>query len=276
MRIAEIYSSLQGEGLLTGTPSVFIRTSGCNLRCWFCDTPYTSWQPEGEDLSVDEIMRRAVESAAKATPRSPATDLRHPATDLRPPTSGLRPPTSDLGSGSLKAELQPATSDVRHAVLTGGEPMLFAELIPLSQRLHEAGYHITIETAGTLNLPVECDLMSISPKLSNSTPPAERDPRWRRRHEQSRHAPEVIRRLLGEYEYQLKFVVDSPSDCDDVERYLEEFPEVDRRRVLLMPQGTDLKSLEARREWLEPLCRERGLRYCPRRHIEWYGHTRGT
>src|SRR5688572_8796325 len=49
VRIAEIYSSLQGEGRLTGTPSVLVRTSGCNLRCWFCDTPFTSWRPEGED-----------------------------------------------------------------------------------------------------------------------------------------------------------------------------------------------------------------------------------
>src|SRR5687768_4443434 len=48
MLISEIYSSLQGEGLLTGTPSVFVRASGCNLRCWYCDTPYTSWEPEGE------------------------------------------------------------------------------------------------------------------------------------------------------------------------------------------------------------------------------------
>src|SRR3954471_24033812 len=54
--IAEIFSSLQGEGLLTGTPSVFVRASGCNLRCWFCDTPYASWQPEGEDWSVEEIV----------------------------------------------------------------------------------------------------------------------------------------------------------------------------------------------------------------------------
>ena len=56
MRMAEIYSSMQGEGLLTGTRSVFVRASGCNLRCQFCDTRYASWQPEGEDLSVDEIL----------------------------------------------------------------------------------------------------------------------------------------------------------------------------------------------------------------------------
>ena len=68
-----------------------------------------------------------------------------------------------------------------HAVLTGGEPMLFAELIPLCERLRAAGWHITIETAGTLYLPVVCDLMSISPKLSNSTPTVGQAPRWRER-----------------------------------------------------------------------------------------------
>lgn len=56
MRISEIFYSIQGEGELTGIPSVFIRTSGCNLRCSWCDTPYASWRPEGEDLSIAEIV----------------------------------------------------------------------------------------------------------------------------------------------------------------------------------------------------------------------------
>ena len=61
MRIAEIYRSIQGEGFLTGTESVFVRTSGCNLRCWYCDTPYAAWHPEGEDLELSAIRARITE-----------------------------------------------------------------------------------------------------------------------------------------------------------------------------------------------------------------------
>src|SRR5579884_3467399 len=58
LKIAEIFYSLQGEGGLVGVPSVFVRTSGCNLRCAWCDTPYASWHPEGEQMTVDEVIAR--------------------------------------------------------------------------------------------------------------------------------------------------------------------------------------------------------------------------
>lgn len=228
MRIAEIFESLQGEGLLTGTRSVFIRTSGCNLRCWFCDTPYASWQPEGEDLPVDEILSRT-----------------------------LANPT-------------------RHVVVTGGEPMLFSELLPLCAALHSAGRHITIETAGTLYLPVACDLLSISPKFASSAPSSSEHPVWHARHERTRHVPEVLRQLVTEYAYQLKFVIDSPRDCDEVTAFLQAFPGVRRDAVWLMPQGTDDATLTAASTWLEPYCATAGLRFCPRRQIEWFGNRRGT
>jgi 7-carboxy-7-deazaguanine synthase len=166
--------------------------------------------------------------------------------------------------------------DTRHVVVTGGEPMLFAESIPLCERLHGAGRHVTIETAGTLYLPVACDLMSISPKFASSAPVADEHPHWHRRHERERHRPEVIRRLIAEYAYQIKFVIDSPADLELVGEYLAEFPEITRERVLLMPQGADQVELEARGTWLRPYCEEEGLVFCPRKQIEWYGPVRGT
>ncbi len=158
MKVAEIYKSTQGEGILASTESVFVRASGCNLRCRYCDTPLASFEPRGDDLSVDQIVEQV----------------------------------EQLGGS--------------HVVLTGGEPMLYAELIPLGRRLREKNRHITVETAGTLYLPVACDLMSISPKLSNSTPSPADEPKWSPRHDRTRDAPDVIRRLVREYPYQIKFV----------------------------------------------------------------------
>jgi 7-carboxy-7-deazaguanine synthase len=86
----------------------------------------------------------------------------------------------------------------------------------------------------------------------------------------------VIRRLVAEHRYQMKFVVDRPADCDEIERYRSEFPEIDRDRVMLMPQGTNAQELSQRARWLVPYCAAAGLHYCPRRHIEWFGLVRGT
>lgn len=65
MFVTEIFQSIQGEGCLTGMPSVFARTGGCNLRCNWCDTPYASWQPEGQELSVDEITRQVLQYSTR-------------------------------------------------------------------------------------------------------------------------------------------------------------------------------------------------------------------
>ena len=166
--------------------------------------------------------------------------------------------------------------DTEHVVVTGGEPMLFAELIPLCGRLRAIGRHVTIETAGTLYLPVTCDLMSISPKFASSAPDVKSESHWHRRHERERHRPEVIRRLTAEFAYQVKFVVDAPDDLDAVRDYLAEFPAIERQRVLLMPQGVERDQLEARSMWLKPFCEAEGLVFCPRKQIEWFGPVRGT
>ncbi len=223
MRIAEIFYSIQGEGSLVGVPSIFVRTSGCNLRCSWCDTPYTSWNPEGDDWTLDRIV-----AAVDAYP-------------------------------------------ARNVVVTGGEPMIAREIVDLTTRLRDSGRHITIETAGTVFAPVACDLMSISPKLANSTPAGE----WAERHERLRIQPDMLRRLMAAYDYQLKFVIARPEDLSEV-RQLVRMLAADAGRVILMPEGTDAAVLRERAVWLAELCKREGFRFSPRLHVELYGNRRGT
>jgi len=224
MKIAEIFYSLQGEGTLLGVPSVFVRTSGCNLRCSWCDTPYTSWNPEGSEMSNAAIMDEVRKHGAQ------------------------------------------------HVVITGGEPMLFAPVVELTKELKALGQHITIETAGTVFQPVVCDLMSISPKLANSTPSEEPH---RSRHEKLRYQPDVLKRLMRDYDYQLKFVVASPEDLDEIRRMLAE-TEADRGKVLLMPEGRTPAITQERALWIAEICKREGFRFSPRLHVDLWGDQRGV
>ena len=117
IKINEIFCSVQGEGHFTGTAAVFIRTSGCNLRCSFCDTEHEGFT----EMSVDDIVTESTKYAS------------------------------------------------RHAVITGGEPSLQAELPQLVEALHKAGFFVQIETNGTCPLPNTIDWVTCSPKITDKT-----------------------------------------------------------------------------------------------------------
>ena len=229
MKIAELFYSIQGEGKLTGVPSVFVRTSGCNLRCAWCDTPYASWRPEGEDLTYKQVIQRVKKFHA------------------------------------------------RHVVLTGGEPMIMPDLVPLVDELISSGHHVTVETAGTRYQPIKVHLASVSPKLSNSTPWNIERGRFADLHEKNRLEPQVIQQFIDtSWDFQLKFVVAFEKDLDEIDALLEKLTEWEPTDVLLMPEGVDPATLAARSGWIVEVCKARGFRFCPRLHVMLYGNQRGT
>jgi 7-carboxy-7-deazaguanine synthase len=165
-----------------------------------------------------------------------------------------------------------------HFVLTGGEPMIAPGIHELAQQLREQGKHITIETAATIAPGgIECDLASLSPKLSNSSPEAKTSESHRRSHERLRWQPEVVRQWVDGYDYQLKYVVTGEADLAEIQ---EQISGLDRPippdRVLLMPEGTSGAALDARQEMITSICKRYGYRYCDRLHIRLYGNKRGT
>jgi len=229
--ISETFVSIQGEGKLTGVPSWFVRVSGCNLRCVWCDTPYASWKPEGKTRTIADLLEEA---------------------------SGVK------------------RRGVAHAVVTGGEPMMFAAIEALIAGLSREGIHVTVETAGTIFRDVAADLMSISPKLANSTPPEAVGGAWTARHESRRINTPALQQLLDRYaDRQLKFVLADAREVREIDGVLSSLRGWKPEEVLLMPEGVSSPSRE-RTQALAALCVERGWRYCHRLHIEVYGNKRGT
>ena len=135
--------------------------------------------------------------------------------------------------------------------------------------------HVTIETAGTVYQPVTCDLMSISPKLANSTPPRREGGRWAAQHDRLRYQPDVLKQLMKEYEYQLKFVISASGDLAEIETILRD-TNANRSRVLLMAEGTDAETIRDRARWIAEIAKREGFRYSPRLHIDLWGNQRGV
>ena len=240
----EIFYSLQGEGISVGVPSVFVRCSGCNLQCHWCDTEYT-WNWLGTSYAH-----------AKDRPDRPAKHDRQ----------------------SMQVRLSPAEvariiglSHCNNVVFTGGEPMLQQDQLAkvaliLSGENHE--YEFEVETNGTvLPHPGFDEIVTrynVSPKLSNALLPRS-----------VRLIPDVIAALVQSPKATFKFVCNSVADAAEIATFQAEFL-VTNRRILVMPEATDQQSLQEHREAVFELCRERGWRYTDRLHIAIFGNRRGV
>jgi 7-carboxy-7-deazaguanine synthase len=231
MIISEIFYSLQGEGLLAGVPSVFVRLAGCPLRCRWCDTKYAWDYQAGRDYTVSQI----VEEVRKI--------------------------------------------NCEYVVITGGEPMVTADLRcrkdlnELVKSFKGLDKHITIETAGLWyepNLP--CDLMSISPKLSNSEP---NEPNAAKIHNKVKPDLAVLRELIDNFNYQLKFVVDSEKDITEILPTVKALSRADNKRVFLMPQAQTRDELLAKSLMVAELCKQTSFTFCQRLQIMLWDNQKG-
>nr|DAV13135.1 MAG TPA: organic radical activating enzyme [Caudoviricetes sp.] len=251
--INEIFGpTIQGEGVWTGCPAIFIRLNGCNLRCVFaggsiCDTPYTSHHAEKvEPMEIEEVIREIEEKMKGNT----ITDL----------------------------------------VITGGEPLLqkeaLGELLREFKNRHKE-VKITVETNGSI-LPTETlfhyvSLWSVSPKLANSgcfegTDIPEKE---RKMHHKNRYNPKALSEFVAQANaFQFKFVYtndETEKMVDEVmDPLVKEFGSYVHSRVLIMPEGQTLSQINMSTEKALPVCYKRGWRFCDRLHIRVWGDKRGV
>ena len=237
--VNEIYPCLQGEGVNLGKPSLLIRLQICNLRCKWCDTPYTH------------------------TRKSDPVDAQEP--------NGKQ----NFKRFSLSELLETIKSfPIKHLIVSGGEPTL--QNIGLLMRSLSSDYTAEVESNGTriphTQIPnfLEGDYMrmqwNISPKFSNageSIVP-----------EALSHWSALSQKIPHVY---FKFVVRKDFIDEDMKEILQMCKEfkIDAQNVLLMAEGITVNSQIAN-VWLHDLCLKHGFRYTPRLHILLFGNERGV
>ena len=242
--IAECFVSIQGEGVLAGVPSSFVRVAGCNLRCVWCDSPGTSWAPTFD--------RRTLADLAAFCRRGP----RHVVLTGGEPL--LHPALASL-SRDLVEQGHHVTIETAGTVW---QDDLGCDLVSLSPKL------------GHSRPAPEARAPGGHERLAGV---------WADRHERRRWNPAVVRGLMR-FPWQLKLVVrayDSAAlelDLSEVERMMDELGigTHDRERVLLMPECIDPARLGEDYARLSPVCARTGFRLGPRLHITAFGHTPGT
>ena len=239
----EIFHTLQGEGISTGVPAVFVRASQCNLHCIWCDTDYTwNWTgtpwPHEKDSEAGYQKFNRQQSQLEMTP----TDV----------------------AGAIREH------DCRRLVVTGGEPLVqqkeFTDVLKIL-RGWDPEWTFELETNGTIR-PHEAldDLVNqynVSPKLTNSGNPT-----------RLRLVEEALAFFAASSKAWFKFVVSAASDLAEITA-LQDQLDLAPDRIVLMPEGRDATTLRTRRQWLADRCIEKGYRYSDRLHIQLWGNERG-
>lgn len=241
---AEIFHTLQGEGVSVGCSAVFVRLSLCNLHCFWCDTDHT-WNFEGspwrhEKDAIPGYVKHRKEDVIIEMPCSQVADL---------------------------VRAYPC----RRVVITGGEPLLQEkELQELISLLRENGetWFFEVETNGT-KLPspaflAAIDQFNVSPKLSHSG-----------MKEELRIKPEAIFGLTSSGKAYFKFVVSQKRDIEEIRAFTESMG-VPSERIILMPQARSVNELDRISAWLALLCCDHGYRFSDRLHVRLWGDRRGV
>lgn len=233
----KIYLAFQGEGKSLGKPVHFLRTTGCNLACTWCDTPFT-WNWIGSKFKHPEKYDKKKE-------------------------------VFQLSVVEILDQL--LYSKTKNLVISGGEPMLQqAEITELLATLKDLGWWIEIETNGTV-IPTDTflhliDQINCSPKLLNS---GLDNPKYKRM------IPQALRKLARSPKVNFKFVVRSKDDLIEIVSLTNSY-KIDSSRVYLMPEGKTKDIQEQRQLTIQALCREYGYNFSPRLHILMFGDKRGT
>jgi 7-cyano-7-deazaguanosine (preQ0) biosynthesis protein QueE len=228
LRLNEMYIACQGEGPLMGRPSVFIRLHGCPVHCKWCDTAFT-WDgsEEGESVTVDELVRRAVAYA-----------------------DGV----------------------IKHAVITGGEPLVTRALPAIIDGLADAGFTVEVETAGVLK-PNDPRLARaswiLSPKMPSAEPKMKPDPEVLACFFVWYTAPHVALKIVisnsEDYEHMLAL-------CDSIVALGHDYI---RERTYLMPCGTTRAAISDGLRWLLNKAPKDGFNVTTRMHVTAFGDERG-
>lgn len=240
LRIQERFVSVQGEGSLVGVPSSFVRVSGCNLRCVWCDTPRTSWAPEGEPQSVTALLEWC------------ALGPQHVVVTGGEPL--LFATTASLTRG-LRAAGRHVTIETAGTVWCEG---VEADLMSISPKLA----HST---------PWERAAASGKPSLAQRHERARLDLDVLRR---------LVRGFTWQLKFVVRTHDEAVLDADlaEITGLLAalEIADNQRAQVLLMPEATDAETLWAGYRRLVEVCKLTGMRIGQRLHIELFGHTPGT